>query len=75
MTAQGVVVAAGGGYRVAFGGTVSAPVPALKSAYRLKIDFAAKTWEEQPPQVGDTVLCWFPGAAYVDGCIVGILEG
>ena len=71
MTVIGTVsTAAGGLYQVIVGGRLSAKIPAVRSAYRLDIDFEAKSWE-----VGDRVLCIFPGEAYVDGWIVGILEG
>lgn len=73
---EGTVLTAGGGlYCVDIGGNRSAAIPALRSAYRLEIDFAQKTWEERPPQTGDRVLCIFPGEAYRDGWILGILEG
>lgn len=76
MTAVGTVCTASGGfYQVIIGGQLSAKIPAVHNAYRLEIDFEAKKWEERPPQVGDRVLCIFPGEAYVDGWIVGILEG
>ncbi len=76
MTVEGTVLtSAGGRYRVNVAGNKSAEIPALLSAYRLQIDFEAKKWEELPPQVGDRVLCIFPGSAYRDGWIVGILEG
>lgn len=76
MTIDAIVsTASGGQYRVNVGGSVSAEIPALLSAYRLEIDFDAKMWEQKPPAVGDQVLCFFPGAAYVDGCILGLLGG
>lgn len=63
-----------GRYRVSAGGDVSAPIPALSGAYRQKIGTDG-TVRRIPPALGDAVLCWFPGNALRDGCIVGIWEG
>lgn len=76
MLVQGNVTAATDGrYQVQVQGQLSAKIPALRSSYRLKIHFEAKTWEETPPQIGDKVLCYFPDAGYLDGYILGLLEG
>ena len=45
MTVIGTVsTAAGGLYQVIVGGRLSAKIPAVRSAYRLDIDFEAKSW-------------------------------
>lgn len=73
---KGIVsTAAGGMYRVNIDGNISALIPAVGSAYRLQIDFDAKTFTKEPPAAGDSVLCFFPGEGYCDGFILGILEG
>ena len=59
-------------YRVSAAGSVSAPIPRLCSAIRLEVENGVL--EKTPPQVGDTVLCWFPGNALTDGMIIGIEE-
>lgn len=61
-------------FRVNFGDSLSAPIPRLTSACRLRVNLPNSV-EELPPAVGDKVLCWFPGDAFCDGCIIGIEEG
>ncbi len=74
MNAMGTVVTVQGNqYRVNFGGGPSALIPRLTSACRIQTD-SGGTLSQIPPSVGDRVLCWFPGEAYCDGCIVGIVE-
>lgn len=59
--------------RVNIGGSLSTPMPRLTSAYRLHVSLP-DTVELLPPVAGDSVLCWFPGDAFCDGWIIGILE-
>ncbi len=68
-----VTVVTGSLYRINISGSLSAPVPRLTSACRLRMDSGLEQY--LPPAVGDSVLCWFPGDAFRDGCIIGILEG
>lgn len=62
-----------GKYRVSAGGSVSAPITRLSSAVRLKENENGAI-KITLPQVGDDVLCWFPGSALTDGIIIGIKE-
>lgn len=61
-------------YRISIGGSVSSPIPKLTSAGRLSVNPSGAV-EQTPPKIGDEVLCWFPGDAFCDGCVVGIVEG
>jgi len=61
-------------YRIKIGGSISTPISRLTSACRLKIS-SPDTVELLPPAVGDVVLCWFPGDAFRDGYVIGIVEG
>jgi hypothetical protein len=75
MTVIGTVSSVvGDAYRVNVGGSVSAPIPRTSGACRLKKDGSGAVIIT-PPVVGDAVLCWFPGNAFRDGVISGILEG
>lgn len=75
MTAVGTVSSVSGGtYRVNIGGSVSAPIVRTSGACRVKTDNSGAVIIT-PPKVGDVVLCWFPGSAFRDGVISGILEG
>lgn len=60
-------------YRVNVSGNISAPIGRLTNAFRETVDSQGATVED-PPKVGEKVLCWFPGEALCDGCILGILE-
>lgn len=69
-----VTMASGSRYRVNISGSVSAPIQRLTGALKEQADGSGnKTMV--PPSVGDSVLCWFPGYSFSDGCIIGILEG
>ncbi|MCI1965890.1 MAG: hypothetical protein LKJ17_07140 [Oscillospiraceae bacterium] len=63
----------GGKYRVSAGGSVSSPISRLSNAVRLETDEDGKL-KKILPQVGNIVLCWFPGNALTDGIIIGIEE-
>lgn len=68
-----VSTVAGKLFRVNIGGSLSSPIPRLASAFRLNVSLPDKV-EQLPPNVGDSVLCWFPGNAFCDGFIIGIEE-
>lgn len=57
-------------YRVSINGNISAAIPRLSSAFRFFGDSGRAF-----PAREDAVLCWFPGEALSDGCILGIVEG
>lgn len=67
-----VVTVQGNLFRVNLGGSLSGLLPCLSSACRLQQDAAGL--RKVPPSFGDRVLCWFPGNAFCDGCIVGLQE-
>ncbi len=74
MTMEGSVSSVTGSlYRVNISGSLSTPIPRLTSACRIKVSLP-DSLEQIPPQIGDHVLCWFPGDALRDGYIVGIVE-
>lgn len=60
-------------YRVNISGNVSGPVKRLSGACRILVNQQGVV-EKAGPKTGDEVLCWFPGEALADGCIVGIVE-
>lgn len=74
MIVEGTVsVVAGGLFRVNAGGSLSALIKRTANAVRLKITLPDSI-EQLPPQIGDRVLCWFPGDSLCDGYIIGIVE-
>ena len=74
MTYSGkVTTIAKGGFRVNINGNVSGPLKRLSGACRLVVNQQG-VFEKRLPEVGDEVLCWFPGEALVDGYVVGIVE-
>lgn len=74
MTCYGkVTTVAANGYRVNVNGNVSWPLKRLSGAVRLAADTQG-VLARASPKIGDKVLCWFPGEALADGCIIGIVE-
>lgn len=74
MIVEGTVsVVSGSLFRVNIGGSLSAPIQRTTSAFRLKIALP-ESIEQLPPQIGDNVICWFPGDSLCDGYIIAIVE-